>query len=93
VGYLLDGREISDVPPLSEDLARVQPKLEVLRGWKTKTTAVTKFRDLPAPARDYVRFLEERCGAPSILISTGPRREETIWREDLELYADLPPVR
>ena len=93
VGYLLDGREISDVPPLPEDLARVEPKLEVLRGWKTKTTAVTKFRDLPAAARDYVRFLEERCGAPSILISTGPRREETIWRDDLGLYRALPAPR
>ena len=93
VGYLLDGREISDVPPLCEDLARVQPKVEVLRGWKTKTTAVTKFRDLPAAARDYVRFLEERCGAPSILISTGPRREETIWRDDLDLFGALPSPR
>jgi adenylosuccinate synthase len=93
VGYLLDGREIPDVPPLCEDLARVQPKVEVLRGWKTKTTAVTKFRDLPAAARDYVKFLEERCGAPSILISTGPRREETIWRDDLDLYGALPAPR
>ena len=90
VGYRLDGREISDVPPLCEDLARVEPVLEVMPGWKTKTTAVTRFPDLPAAARDYVKFLEERCGAPSILISTGPRREETIWREDLDLYGALP---
>jgi adenylosuccinate synthase len=90
VGYRLDGREISDVPPLCEDLARVEPALEVMPGWKTKTTAVTRFPDLPAAARDYVKFLEERCGAPSILISTGPRREETIWREDLDLYRALP---
>jgi len=90
VGYRLDGREISDVPPLCEDLARVEPVLEEMPGWKTKTTAVTRFPDLPAAARDYVKFLEERCGAPSILISTGPRREETIWREDLDLYGALP---
>jgi adenylosuccinate synthase len=90
VGYRLGGREISNVPPLCEDLARVEPVLEVMPGWKTKTTAVTRFPDLPAAARDYVKFLEERCGAPSILISTGPRREETIWREDLDLYRALP---
>jgi adenylosuccinate synthase len=90
VGYRLDGREITDVPPLCEDLARVEPKLEVLPGWKTKTTAVTRFPDLPPAARDYVKFLEDLCGAPSIVISTGPRREETIWREDLELFAALP---
>jgi adenylosuccinate synthase len=39
-----------------------------------------------------VKFLEDLCGAPSIVISTGPRREETIWREDLDLFAALPPA-
>ena len=76
-----------------EDLARIEPKLEVLPGWKSKTTAVTLFRDLPSAARDYIKFLEERCGAPSVLISTGPRREETIWREDLKFLAALPAPR
>ena len=28
----------------------------------------------------YVRFLEERLGVPVVLVSTGPRREETIVR-------------
>jgi adenylosuccinate synthase len=93
VGYQLDGREISDVPALCEDYARVEPKLEVLPGWKTKTTAVTRFPELPAAAQRYVRFLEERCGAPAALISTGPRREETIWREDQEFVRGLPAVR
>jgi adenylosuccinate synthase len=53
---------------------------------------VTRFRDLPQAARDYVRFLEKLCGAPALLIATGPRREETIWREDLELFSALPPA-
>jgi adenylosuccinate synthase len=90
VDYRLDSRKISDVPALCEDLARMEPRLEVMRGWKSKTTGVTRFGDLPPAARDYVRFLEERSGAPALLISTGPRREETIWREDLELYSALP---
>ncbi|HEX9304539.1 MAG TPA: adenylosuccinate synthase [Thermoanaerobaculia bacterium] len=93
VSYTLDGREISDVPALVEDVARVRPRLERLPGWKTKTTAVTRFPDLPAAAKRYVRFLEERCGAPACLISTGPRREETIWREDQEFVRELPAVR
>ena len=91
VSYRLDGREISDVPALVEDVARAEPRFETLPGWQAKTTAVTRFPDLPAAARDYVRFLEERCGAPSALISTGPRREETIWREDAEFVRALPP--
>ncbi len=91
VSYRLDGRDVSDVPPLIEDLVRVEPRLETLRGWKSNTTAVTRFADLPSAARDYVRFLEERSGAPAVLISTGPRREETIWREDSAYFAALPP--
>ena len=90
VSYRLDGREISDVPALVEDVARVEPVYETLPGWREKTTAVTKFEDLPAAAKKYVRFLEERCGAHAALISTGPRREETIWREDSEFVKALP---
>ena len=82
VSYRLDGREISDVPALADDVARAEPVFETLPGWREKTTAVTRFVDLPEAAKRYVRFLEEQCGAPSALISTGPRREETIWRED-----------
>jgi len=33
------------------------------------------------------------CGAPAALISTGPRREETIWREDQEFVTALPAPR
>jgi adenylosuccinate synthase len=93
ISYTLDGRVISDVPALVEDIARAKPRLETLPGWKTKTTAVTRFPDLPAAAKRYVRFLEERCGAPACLISTGPRREETIWREDQEFVRALPAHR
>ena len=93
VGYRLDGRDLPDVPPLCEDYARVEPKLTTLKGWKSKTTAVTRFPDLPPAAKDYVKFLEEQCGAPALLISTGPRREETIWREDLDLFQALPRAR
>jgi adenylosuccinate synthase len=90
VSYRLDGREISDVPALVEDVARVEPVFETLPGWREKTTAVTRFPDLPDAAKSYVRFLEERCGAPAVLISTGPRREETIWRDDAEFVRALP---
>ena len=93
VAYRIDGREVSDVPALVEDVARARPQLETLPGWKTKTTAVTRFEDLPPAARDYVKFLEECCGAPAALISTGPRREETIWREDQEFVTALPAPR
>ena len=90
VAYELDGREIADVPALSEDVARVKPRFETLPGWREKTTAVTHFENLPSAAKTYVRFLEERCAAAAVLISTGPRREETIWRDDADFVKALP---
>jgi adenylosuccinate synthase len=91
VGYKLDGRALDAVPALVEDTARLSPVYEWLPGWSVKTTAVTRFEDLPPAAKRYVRFLEEASGAPAAFISTGPRREETI-RPDSPFLAALPPL-
>jgi adenylosuccinate synthase len=93
VGYRLDGRAVSDLPPLSEDVARLEPVFETLPGWKATTTGVTRYADLPEAARRYVARLEELVGAPAVFLSTGPRREETVWRPDLPFVAALPPAR
>ena len=90
VGYRLGGRVLSDVPALVEDTERLEPVYETLPGWKTKTTAVTRYQDLPPAAQRYVRFLEEKAGAPSVFVSTGPRREETIWRPESAFLTGLP---
>ncbi len=91
VAYRLDGKRLDDVPPLVEDTARLEPVYETRPGWKSRTTGVTRYEDLPVAARDYVRFLEERVGAPAVFLSTGPRREETIWRPESAFVAGLPP--
>jgi len=91
VGYRLDGRDLDALPPLVEDVARLEPRYENRRGWNTRTTGVTRFADLPPAAKDYVAFLEERVGAPAAFLSTGPRREETIWKPDSVLLSELPP--
>lgn len=90
VGYELDGGAVEEIPPLVEDVARLVPRYQVLPGWKTSTTAVTGYRDLPAAAQRYVRFLEDCSGAPAAFVSTGPRREETIWRHDSPFASALP---
>ena len=89
--YRLDGRPIDSLPPLVEDVARLEPVYETLPGWKSKTTAVTRYEDLPPAAVRYVRFLEEAAGAPAAFIATGPRREETIRHPDSVFLAALPP--
>jgi adenylosuccinate synthase len=91
LGYKLDGQPVSDLPALAEDVARLEPEYEKLPGWKTTTTGLTRYEQLPAAAQRYVRALENAVGAPAVLISTGPRREETIWRPETPFLAGLPP--
>ena len=41
---------------------------------------MTSYDELPQEAKDYIRFIEDESGATISIISTGPRREETITR-------------
>jgi adenylosuccinate synthase len=93
VGYRLDGKPLSDLPPLSEDVARLEPVYERLPGWRAKTTGTTSYEALPEAAKRYVAFLEKAVGAPAVYLSTGPRREETIARPDSEFLRSLPAAR
>jgi adenylosuccinate synthase len=43
---------------------------------------VRRYQDLPENARAYLGHIEEICGVPIDMISTGPDREETIVLRD-----------
>ena len=59
---------------------RGTPVYKPLKGWQTSTAGITSYDDLPQTAKDYVQFIEDETGAKASIISTGPRREETIVR-------------
>lgn len=83
VAYEVNGVAVDTFPASIEDLAAARPVLENLPGWQTDTVGLTDYEGLPANARAYVEYLENALGAPAAIISTGPRREETIVRSDL----------
>lgn len=79
VAYEVDGKRVERFPLQPDMLERVRPVWEELPGWKGSTTRnTTRFEELPDAARSYVEWLEERLGVPFAIVSTGPRREETI---------------
>jgi adenylosuccinate synthase len=78
--YELDGRRIDHLPADIDAFSRCRPVYEEHPGWTTPTKGVTRFEDLPAAARAYLRRLEELTGAPARIVAVGPRREETIFR-------------
>jgi adenylosuccinate synthase len=80
VGYRLNG-QVSDILPVgAEELEGCEPIYEEVAGWKESTVALTHLDQLPDAARAYLRRIEEICGVPIDLISTGPDREHTIVR-------------
>jgi len=81
-GYRVNGQILRDLPPDQHSLENAEPVLRTMKGWKTSTVGILDESDLPPAARDYIDFIEQEIGAPCSMISTGPRREETLIHED-----------
>jgi adenylosuccinate synthase len=85
--YTIGGQTIEHFPDDAEDVADAMPVYEVVPGWQANSSGVTSFRRLPELAHRYVARLEQLLGVPAVMISTGPRREETIVRHVKPLTA------
>ena len=59
----------------------IEPQYIELEGWQEPTAGVQRFEDLNDKAIDFIAKVEELCGAPIVMISTGPRREDAIIRK------------
>ena len=76
--YRLHGK-LLEAPPLdSESWADLEPVYQSFPGWKESSRGATSMDDLPTNARDYLQAMEELCGAPVHIVSTGPDRSENI---------------
>ena len=78
VGYKIDGETRDILPVGAEQLAKCEPIYEEMPGWQGSTVGVKKYDELPQGARAYLKRMEEVCGVPIDIISTGPDRDETI---------------
>jgi adenylosuccinate synthase len=81
VGYRVDGQDVKRFPSDTRLLAQCEPVYEEMPGWDTPTASATSIDQLPENARAYVRRIEDLVGCPVQIISTGPRRDETILVE------------
>ena len=79
MGYRTKDDGIRDMLPFgAEATADCEPIYEELPGWTESTVGVQQYDKLPVNARAYLKRMEEVCGAPIDMISTGPDRDQTI---------------
>ena len=85
IGYRYGGEVLRDFPAELKILEEAEPIYRTVPGWKQPTVGCLDVSALPQNARDYVALLEEEVGVGVGLVSTGPRREETILIDSKEM--------
>jgi len=80
VGYKVNGVSRDLLPFGAEMLAECEPVYEEVPGWSESTVGLTRFDQLPKTAQNYLKRIEQVCGVPVDMVSTGADREQTIVR-------------
>ncbi len=82
-GYLYQGEIINDFPASLKKLESCRPIYKEMKGWKEDITQCTQYDELPKEAKEYITAIEKAVGAPVKIISVGPKRAQTIIREEI----------
>lgn len=77
-GYRCEGRTVSYFPNSLAELEKCVPVYETLPGWKSNTSGVRRWEELPRNAQHYLARLSDLVGVPMGLLSLGPKRHQTV---------------
>ncbi len=81
IGYDLNGKEIGYPPESTRLLAECKPIYEEIPGWTEDISGNQEYENLPENAAAYVERIEDLLGVEISAVSTGPGREQMIYRE------------
>ena len=82
VGYEYNGTRYDYLPASQKIQEGVTPMYEEMEGWQDSTFGARSWAELPAQAIKYIRRIEELIECPVALLSTSPKREDTILVKD-----------
>lgn len=77
--YTIDGK-IVDFFPYDIKSKDITPNYIEFKGWDMDITKIKNEKDLPDELIDYIDYIELFVGVPIKLISVGPDRTQTIYR-------------
>ena len=81
--YKYNGDTIKEFPINIETLQNCIPIYKEMEGWKGNISQITKYENLPKQLKAYIRRIEELVKTKVVIISVGPKRSQTIIRENV----------
>ena len=78
--YNYNGKVI-DYLPFDYSPELLSPIYTDLKGWKKDLTGITETTQMPQELSDYIAFIEREVGVAITIVSVGPDRTQTIFRE------------
>ncbi len=85
IGYEWQAERLTQFPANIRIVEQCEPIYEEMPGWMTNTRGISSLEALPSATRRYLDRIQELTGAELALISTGPKREETIINKNTNL--------
>jgi adenylosuccinate synthase len=76
--YKAGGKIIENMPADLDTYEKIELVYDELPGWEDSISQIKSINDLPKNCRSYIAYIEERLGVKAVIISVGPKREETI---------------
>ncbi len=78
--YSFNGNIMDRFPSEAHILEQVEPVYKTFPGWKEDISGASTMDDLPRAAQEYISFIEQETGVRVSMVSTGPKRSQTIQR-------------
>ena len=72
--------ELIDHLPFDINSKYVEPVYETLKGWNADLTGLHSIDQLPQELHDYIHYLESALEVPITIVSVGPDRSQTLFR-------------
>jgi adenylosuccinate synthase len=80
--YEIDGKKTDIFPLSATKLEKAKPVFKKFNGWNTETRGLEK-GELPLELINYIAYLEDYLGAKVVILSSGPKRSETLMLSEV----------
>lgn len=74
-----------DYLPYTINKDNITPVYKELNSWEQEINHLNDIKDIPSELGNYIHYLEEQLGVPIVIVSIGPDRKQTLFREELSV--------